>query len=175
MPPGMDPDDPLSVEVGELGIEPSTALQELERAILRQDPELDLARATTLKASILVAPWSTMMLDPLLDLARPLARRPPKHTVTITGTTSVHDHDGHIVAVSERTITTSPTGFGHGTDSYVLNGQVEMFRLADIADEPVRRPIQAGIRDRDRPLDWEGEGRQGRADLPRTGLIRQRD
>jgi hypothetical protein len=45
------------------------------------------------------------------------------HTVTIAGTTSVHEHDGRIVAVSERTIMTSPTGFvGHGTDSYVLNG-----------------------------------------------------
>jgi len=56
------------------------------------------------------------------------------HTVTIAGTTFVHDHDGRIVAYSERTITTSPTGFvGHGTDSYVLNGQVEMFRLDDIA------------------------------------------
>jgi hypothetical protein len=59
------------------------------------------------------------------------------HTVTIAGTTHVHEHDGRIVAQSERTITTSPTGFvGHGTDSYVLNGQVEMFRLTDIATNP---------------------------------------
>jgi hypothetical protein len=59
------------------------------------------------------------------------------HTVTIAGTTFVHDHDGRIVAVSERTISTSPTGFvGHGTDSYVLNGQVEMFRLTDILANP---------------------------------------
>jgi hypothetical protein len=59
------------------------------------------------------------------------------HTVTITGTTSLHNHDGRIVAYSERTITTSPTGFvGHGTDTSVLNGQVEMFRLADIATNP---------------------------------------
>jgi hypothetical protein len=55
------------------------------------------------------------------------------HTVTIAGTTYVHEHDGRIVAQNERTITTSPTGYvGHGTDSYVLNGQVEMFRLTDI-------------------------------------------
>jgi hypothetical protein len=59
------------------------------------------------------------------------------HTVTIAGTTSVHNHDGRIVATSERTITTSPTGFvGHGTDSYVLNGEVELFRLNDIATSP---------------------------------------
>jgi hypothetical protein len=66
------------------------------------------------------------------------------HTVTIAGTTSVHDHHGRIVAVSERTITTSPTGFvGHGTDSYVLNGQVEMFRLTDILTSPSGDRIRA--------------------------------
>jgi hypothetical protein len=59
------------------------------------------------------------------------------HTVTIAGTTSVHDHDGRTVAHSERTITTSPTGFvGHGTDTLVDNGQVIMFRLSDILTNP---------------------------------------
>ncbi len=54
------------------------------------------------------------------------------HTVTIAGTSFVHDHDGRIVGHSERTITTS-TGFvGHGTDTFVDNGQVVMGRLADI-------------------------------------------
>ena len=66
------------------------------------------------------------------------------HTVTIAGTSFVHDHDGRIVAHSERTITTSPTGFvGHGTDSNVLNGQVEMFRLADILTNPSGDRIRA--------------------------------
>jgi hypothetical protein len=66
------------------------------------------------------------------------------HTVTIAGTTSVHDHGGRIVAHSERTITTSPTGFvGHGTDSNVLNGQVEMFRLTDILTNPSGDRIRA--------------------------------
>ena len=68
------------------------------------------------------------------------------HTVTIAGTTSVHNHDGRIVAYSERTITTSPTGFvGHGTDSYVLNGQIEMFRLADILTSPSGDRIRARL------------------------------
>jgi len=66
------------------------------------------------------------------------------HAVTIAGTTSVHDHDGRIVAYSERTITTSPTGFvGRGTDTYVLNGQVEMFRLTDILTNPSGDRIRA--------------------------------
>src|SRR5215210_8445713 len=66
------------------------------------------------------------------------------HTVTIAGTTLVHDHDGRVVAHSDRTITTSPTGFvGHGTDSYVLNGQVEVFRLTDILTSPSGDRIRA--------------------------------
>jgi len=68
------------------------------------------------------------------------------HTVTIAGTTSVRERDGRIVAHSERTITTSPTGFtGHGTDSYVLNGQVEMFRLTDILTNASGARIKAQI------------------------------
>jgi hypothetical protein len=55
------------------------------------------------------------------------------HTVTIAGTTFAHSHDGRVVAHSERTITTSPTGFvGHGTDSSVENDHVVLFRLADV-------------------------------------------
>jgi hypothetical protein len=55
------------------------------------------------------------------------------HTVTVTGTTFVHSHGSQVVARSQRTITTSPTGFvGHGTDSSVENGQVVVFRLADV-------------------------------------------
>ena len=66
------------------------------------------------------------------------------HTVTIAGTTSVHDHDGRIVANSRRTITTSPTGFvGHGSGSHVLNDQVEMFRLSDILMNPSGDRIRA--------------------------------
>jgi hypothetical protein len=53
-------------------------------------------------------------------------------TVTIAGTTFVHFHDGRIVGRSERTITTSDGSVGHGTDSFVANGQVFMFRMTDI-------------------------------------------
>src|SRR5204862_5513611 len=47
--------------VDELGIEPGPGLQELERAMLRQDPELG---ATRLARSVLVAPREESMLDP---------------------------------------------------------------------------------------------------------------
>jgi hypothetical protein len=55
------------------------------------------------------------------------------HTVTIAETFFAHFHDGRVHGHSERTITTSPTGFvGHGTDSFVDNGQVFKFTQTDI-------------------------------------------
>lgn len=90
--------------VDQLGIEPSSALRELEKAILRQDPALDLAldRAPTRPAepareppgrvrrdstlperSILVLPQEDAGLDALLALAEPLARRPPRDVILV--------------------------------------------------------------------------------------------
>src|SRR4051794_24614559 len=62
-----------------LGIEPSTALRDLERGILQHHPDLSLAPA--LERSILVVPRSHESLDALLQLAEPLARRPPKELI----------------------------------------------------------------------------------------------
>jgi hypothetical protein len=53
-------------------------------------------------------------------------------TVTIAGTAFVHFHDSRIVVHAERTITTSDGFVGHGTDTFVANGQIEMFRQTDI-------------------------------------------
>jgi hypothetical protein len=94
------------------------------------------------------------------------------HTVTIAGITLVHDHDGRIVAHSERTITTSPSGFvGHGADSHVLNGQVEMFRLADILTNSSGDRIRARTVIMVDLSSGTVRGRDGRAHLPGTGLI----
>jgi hypothetical protein len=53
-------------------------------------------------------------------------------TVTFVGTVFVHFHDSRIVAHAHRTITTSDGFVGHGTDTFVANGQIEMFRQTDI-------------------------------------------
>jgi hypothetical protein len=53
-------------------------------------------------------------------------------TVTFVGTAFVHEHDSRIVVRAERTITTSDGFVGHGTDSFVDNGQVVVSRLTDI-------------------------------------------
>jgi DNA-binding SARP family transcriptional activator len=70
--------------VDELGIEPSPALQELERAILKQDPSLDVERTAPVRVqeiverSILVAITHEARVDALLAVAEPLARHPPR-------------------------------------------------------------------------------------------------
>ena len=69
--------------VDELGIDPSTPLQELERAILRQDPSLDVqapvpAVPEAAERSILVAITDETRVDALLAVAEPLVRDPPR-------------------------------------------------------------------------------------------------
>jgi DNA-binding SARP family transcriptional activator len=65
--------------VDELGIDPSPALQELERAILRQDPSLEVeAPAPAAERSILVAITDDARVDGLLAVAEPLVRQPPR-------------------------------------------------------------------------------------------------
>jgi DNA-binding SARP family transcriptional activator len=75
--------------VDELGIDPSPALQELERAILRQDPSLDVeARVPAgvrevAERSILVAIRQETLVDALLAVAEPLVRHPPRVMILV--------------------------------------------------------------------------------------------
>ena len=66
------------------------------------------------------------------------------HTVTTAVTLFNHYHGDRLIARSERTITTSPTGFvGHGTDSLVLNGQVLKYTLNDMLENEAGDRIRA--------------------------------
>jgi DNA-binding SARP family transcriptional activator len=67
--------------VAELGIEPGPALQELQRAVLRQDAALAPAPAFAPERAILVAPHADP--DVLLELAESLARRPARELVVV--------------------------------------------------------------------------------------------
>jgi hypothetical protein len=69
--------------VDELGIEPSQALQELEQAILTQDPALNSteAPAPPQKRAIMVVATDQARLDDLLAIAEPLARRPARELI----------------------------------------------------------------------------------------------
>jgi hypothetical protein len=53
-------------------------------------------------------------------------------TVTFVGTAFVHEHGSRIVVYTRRTITTSDGFSGRGTDTFVDNGQVVMFRQTDV-------------------------------------------
>lgn len=53
-------------------------------------------------------------------------------TFTYVGTAFFHFHDSGTIARSERTITTSDGFTGHGTDSFVENGQVFTSRHDDV-------------------------------------------
>jgi DNA-binding SARP family transcriptional activator len=70
--------------VDELGIEPSPALQELERAILRQDSSLDVKAPSpggvreVAERSILVAITDETRVEALLAVAEPLVRDSPR-------------------------------------------------------------------------------------------------
>ena len=69
--------------VAQLGIEPSPMLKGLEQAILRQDPALDLSSPPAPTRSVLVAALADDVLDSLLELAEPLARRPPHELIVV--------------------------------------------------------------------------------------------
>jgi DNA-binding SARP family transcriptional activator len=67
--------------VDELGLEPTSELQALEKAILRHDAGLELAPPPAPNRSILVAPLDPDRFDDLLAVAEPLARRPPRELI----------------------------------------------------------------------------------------------
>jgi DNA-binding SARP family transcriptional activator len=73
--------------IDELGIEPSPILQELERAILRQDSSLELSvdeRQPAVAAparSIVLVPRDGASLDVLAAIGAPLTRRPPRELI----------------------------------------------------------------------------------------------
>ncbi len=70
--------------VEELGIEPSRALQDLEQAILRQDPSLareERASEPAPRRAIVVAALVEARDEMLLELAGALARRPPREVI----------------------------------------------------------------------------------------------
>jgi DNA-binding SARP family transcriptional activator len=101
--------------VDELGIDPSQSLQELEKAILRQDHALEPAPAATASAggavepeplpperSILVVPQDDSNLDALVELAEPLARKPPREVILARLVADDHELSDAMALLTER-------------------------------------------------------------------------
>jgi DNA-binding SARP family transcriptional activator len=93
--------DGRQVFVEELGIEPGPALQELEGAILRQDPQLGGQEAAPARQAsaraILIAAESAETLDALLVVAEPLAVHSGRELILI-----VLEQDGERLADATR-------------------------------------------------------------------------
>jgi len=97
--------------VDELGIEPSPALQELERAILRQDPALTPAGdATPPERAILVIAADERRLDDLLTVAEPLARSPARELILARLLRNHVDLQAAIAELAERRVTLARRG-----------------------------------------------------------------
>jgi DNA-binding SARP family transcriptional activator len=92
----------------ELGLEPSEQLKQLEQAILRQDPTLDLAvrdqeplrRAATADLAVLVAPSVMDALADVIDMARALAQADPVHELIVAAVVEAGELQGATAALA---------------------------------------------------------------------------
>ena len=97
--------------IEELGIEPSPVLQELERAILRQDPALTpVDDAAAPERAILVIAGDERQLDDLLTVAEPLARRPARELILARFLRNHDDLQATSAALAERRATLAHRG-----------------------------------------------------------------
>ena len=93
-----------------LGLQPSEELKQLETAILRQDPALDVpaqapaaALATQAPArALLVVPRAPLALESMLGLARPLAASNPRRELIVAGVVPPADLDAATAALAAR-------------------------------------------------------------------------
>ena len=105
--------------VEELGIEPSPALQELEQAVLRQDPALAPERdAVRRERAILVVADDERRLDDLLAIAEPLARKPPRELILARLVRDPRDLSGASSALADRRETLARRGISSRAAAY---------------------------------------------------------
>jgi DNA-binding SARP family transcriptional activator len=120
-----------------LGIEPSAALQELERAILRQDPDLEAPAPTRFREaaerSILLAFTDETDADALLDVAEPLARQLPRVLVLARLVPNAAELGGAAAWLEERRSALLARGIAARTASFTATAPGE--ELARLATE----------------------------------------
>jgi len=86
----------------ELGIEPGPALRELQRAVLQQEPALDLPEAAAPRRSILVAELAGAGLEGPLAVAEPLAAHSARELILARILDSADDLDRASAALHEQ-------------------------------------------------------------------------
>jgi DNA-binding SARP family transcriptional activator len=123
-----------------LGIEPGTALQELERAILLQDPSLDVEAPAPgvlddAERSILVAVTHETSVDALLAVAEPLARQPPRVIILVRLVSDAAELRSVSTWLEERRLELEQRGAAARTASFTSTAPgVELARLATDLD-----------------------------------------
>src|SRR5262249_20753154 len=121
-----------STLVEELGIEPGPELQELERAMLRQDPDLPLVgEPPAPERSILVAVRAENSLDRLVALAELLARTRPARGVILARLTVAEGIGAAAALLNERREALTADGVAARTAAFTSTdpGQ-DLVRLA---------------------------------------------
>ena len=119
--------------VDELGIEPSPALQELEQAVLRQDPALTShdAPAAPQPRAIMVVATEPGRLDDLLAIAEPLARRPARELILACLVRGAGELSATNAALSERRDVLARQGLPSRIAAYTTGAPgVDVVRLA---------------------------------------------
>jgi hypothetical protein len=177
--------------VDQLGIEPSRALQELEAAILRQDPMLGpVGNAAVPPAqAILVVARDVSRLDALLAIAEPLARRPSRELILARLVQEAQDLAEANAALAERRLALTDHGVAsrvavytspdpgadavlltteHNVDLALVDGRPELLESGhpdeDLATLLERAPCDVGV------LAGSGDPRAGPVVTPFGGV-----
>jgi DNA-binding SARP family transcriptional activator len=147
----------------ELGLDPSSALQQLERKMLQHDPELELAsRAGTpappvrgvAEHAILVLELEHGALDGLLVVAEPLARLPSRELILATCVRDAGDLEGAVArlhrqrcALLGRGVSARAAAFtsaGAGAEAVRLSSEHDVELLLVEASEAVLADLDSG-------------------------------
>ena len=144
--------------VEELGIEPSTTLQELEQAVLRHDPALTSHehKAVSRQRTIVVVASDPARLDDLLTIAEPLARRPAREIILAQLVADAAELPATNAALSERRDVLRRHGISSRVAAYTTNeAGADVARLATehevdliLLDAPADL-LEEGLLDRD--------------------------
>jgi DNA-binding SARP family transcriptional activator len=147
--------------VEELGSEQSPSLRELEQAVLRQDPALELTPPLLPERSVLVIALREGALAALVALACPLARQPAREVVLerliddpmdlSSESAGVQAHRGRLLADGISARAAAFVSSDPGTDAIRMAAELDCDLLlvdgpAGLLDAPVLRAILAGAR-----------------------------
>jgi DNA-binding SARP family transcriptional activator len=110
----------------EFGIEPTPRLRELERAILTQDPSLDLGGAVEADRAVLALSADEVELEELLTIAEPLARAQPRELIVAR------------LLADESALGNTAAALTARCASLLANARTAVFTIDDFARDTVR-------------------------------------